>query len=416
MSFSIICLTYKRPELLEECVYSVLQQTYTDWEMIIVNDFDGHTIHFEHPQVRIFNLKTKFKTISEKRNFGTDQATKDFIVQLDDDDFFLPWYLENIKTIMRNGNWLCAQRPIMYHEDHKKICLSPVPQTNAFVYGREAVWKRIRYESFDTDEGITLNPFYARTMKLNGLIQRYAQLKPDQCGHVWRQDVNTKRGYSLARWLENKTSSEKQSEFLQKAETLMGDLYLKLKWSENYVSIIKEHMRIIDPAYAYNQIKGGKELLETVKETVEIYQKKGPDGLDRVAELAKLETPDVSWQSVKPTWANAFKFAKAVKSRGLLATALDVVGVNPSLGDRVSDEVYQQRKISCFGDSDKGIEPCRRLKFVEARGFFCGGCGCGNNDIARLDSDVPNEYTKLHYPKLECPLRRKGFSNESTNF
>jgi hypothetical protein len=54
---------------------------------------------------------------------------------------------------------------------------------------------------------------------------------------------------------------------------------------------------------------------------------------------------------------------------------------------------------------------CSRLQYVKNRGYFCGGCGCGNNDLARLDADSPDEYTKLHYPYLECPLKRSGFSN-----
>jgi glycosyltransferase involved in cell wall biosynthesis len=96
----------------------------------------------------------------------------------------------------------------------------------------------------------------------------------------------------------------------------------------------------------------------------------------------------------------------------LIATTVDAIGISNNVGDQVSDDVYQQRKISCFGDVEKNIQPCSRLKYIENKGHFCGGCGCGSNNLARLDADSPNEYTKLHYPQLECPLKKRGFSNE----
>ena len=95
--FSIICLTYKRPELLEEAVYSVINQTCQDWELLIINDCDFQTIHYDHSQIRIFNIKEKFKSIADKKNFGLDNTVGDWILHLDDDDFLLPFYLENLK-------------------------------------------------------------------------------------------------------------------------------------------------------------------------------------------------------------------------------------------------------------------------------------------------------------------------------
>jgi len=147
-----------------------------------------------------------------------------------------------------------------------------------------------------------------------------------------------------------------------------------------------------------------------VRDTVDIYKTKGPAGLQQATEEMK-ENPEISWQAVKPTWANALKLISAIKSRGIVSTTLDITGIDNSQGERVSDDIYNERKISCFGDITKNINPCFRLQYVAQRGYFCGGCGCGKNELARLDSDSPDAYTKLHYPKLECPLRRKGFSN-----
>jgi glycosyltransferase involved in cell wall biosynthesis len=106
MIFSIICLTYKRINLLEESVFSVLQQTCFDWELSIINDCASQKIHYDHPKIRIFNLDKKFNTLGEKRNFGKANAIGDLILQLDDDDFLLPEYLEYLKNTIKDYDLL----------------------------------------------------------------------------------------------------------------------------------------------------------------------------------------------------------------------------------------------------------------------------------------------------------------------
>ena len=41
---------------------------------------------------------------------------------------------------------------------------------------------------------------------------------------------------------------------------------------------------------------------------------------------------------------------------------------------------------------------------------ICGGCGCGDRKGTWLISDA-DEYSKLDYPSLQCPLKMPGFSN-----
>lgn len=428
MFFSIVTLTYKRPELLEECIYSVLQQTCQDWELLIINDSYFQTLHYNHPQVRIFNIKERFGTIADKRNFGIENAIGDFILQLDDDDFLLPSYLDHLKSVAHSVDFLMSQRPILYYDDVSRICLSPVPQTNTFIYRRDTVGKLFRYQSSDTDEGITINPFYERIEKKFTGKRKYMQLRSDKCGHVWRQDNDNRRKYSLANYLENKIPDARQKLYLNSIKDVEGDIFLNPKWSKDYVSIIKKNMKTIDPMYLYSKVRGGSKLLTMAREVVKEVKENGSLGLERKAresieEYKKTKPPEFkydtsmnetekSWQKVKPTWTNALKFIESMKSRGVISTALDAVGISNSSGERVSDEVLKQRRLSCFGDNTKNISECDRLKYIEKVGYFCGGCGCGKQHLARLDGDTPEEYTKLHYPQLECPLKKKGFSNE----
>lgn len=88
---SCICLTYGRPELLEEAIYSFLQQDYIGAkELIILNDYDQQRLEFEHPEVRVINLPQRVRTVGEKRNLAVALASHDLLFVWDDDDICLP--------------------------------------------------------------------------------------------------------------------------------------------------------------------------------------------------------------------------------------------------------------------------------------------------------------------------------------
>jgi glycosyltransferase involved in cell wall biosynthesis len=88
---SCICLTYGRPELLEEAIYSFLQQDYAGpKELIVLNDYDQQLLAFEHPEVRVINLPKRIRTVGEKRNMAVALASHDLLFGWDDDDICLP--------------------------------------------------------------------------------------------------------------------------------------------------------------------------------------------------------------------------------------------------------------------------------------------------------------------------------------
>lgn len=123
----------------------------------------------------------------------------------------------------------------------------------------------------------------------------------------------------------------------------------------------------------------------------------------------------VGWKSVAESWNKASQFINAVQSRGILSTVLDYTGIDNKGGMRVSDEIYNLRKESCFGNIEKNIKPCQFLSKDSDNMHFCKACGCGTNKLAILDPIEEKEYSKLHYPDLNCPLNKLGFSNYKEN-
>ena len=59
-------------------------------EMVIVNDNPEVEYVYDHPNIKIFNLKERFPSIASKLQWGYKQCTHNFIYRLDDDDLLAP--------------------------------------------------------------------------------------------------------------------------------------------------------------------------------------------------------------------------------------------------------------------------------------------------------------------------------------
>ncbi len=104
--FSVVIPLYNKENFIVETINSVLQQTFSDYEIIIVND--GSTDHSESKVLeikdsRIHYFSKKNEGVSSGRNFGIEKATSNYICFLDADDYWYPDFLtEFYKTIIDN--------------------------------------------------------------------------------------------------------------------------------------------------------------------------------------------------------------------------------------------------------------------------------------------------------------------------
>lgn len=98
---SIIVPVYKVENFIHTCIESVLNQTYSNWELILVNDGSPDNC----PQIcddyaakdqRIKVIHKENGGLSSARNVGLDNMTGEYVTFLDSDDFFHPEYLESL--------------------------------------------------------------------------------------------------------------------------------------------------------------------------------------------------------------------------------------------------------------------------------------------------------------------------------
>jgi glycosyltransferase involved in cell wall biosynthesis len=104
---SIIMPAYNSALYIEESIKSVLAQTYTDWELIIIDD--GSTDNTEHivrrcaaTNPKIFYYKQSNQGQAIARNKGIDLSSGHLIAFLDSDDLWLPGTLERLCDTLLN--------------------------------------------------------------------------------------------------------------------------------------------------------------------------------------------------------------------------------------------------------------------------------------------------------------------------
>ena len=97
--FSVVIPTYNHAHLIRRCLDSVLSQSFTDWEAIIINNFSkDNTIEivdsYNDPRIRLINY-TNNGVIAVSRNKGIKEAQGDWICFLDSDD---SWYYNKLEV------------------------------------------------------------------------------------------------------------------------------------------------------------------------------------------------------------------------------------------------------------------------------------------------------------------------------
>jgi len=97
---TVIITTYNRGNLLKDAINSILNQSFSDFELIVVDDCS-----FKDPEEIIKNFKDdriiyirhkKNKGDAAAKNTGIKAAKGKYIVSLDDDDLMAPWALKEL--------------------------------------------------------------------------------------------------------------------------------------------------------------------------------------------------------------------------------------------------------------------------------------------------------------------------------
>ena len=136
---SIIVPVYNVENYLERCVESILKQTYTNFELLLIND--GSTdqsgelcdqLVSKNGNIKVFHLKNA--GVSNARNVGIQNSTGEWITFVDSDDFITNDYLETLISAVDGDDSIGFSIGRLHHIKNGQITELPV------FSGKEEKW------------------------------------------------------------------------------------------------------------------------------------------------------------------------------------------------------------------------------------------------------------------------------------
>ena len=182
--FSVIIPVFNKEKFVEKTLKSVLEQTFSDFEIIIVNDgstdkSEAKILGFNDSRIRYFSKDNE--GVSAARNFGIEKAAADFICFLDADDYWYPTFLATLHTYIQK---------------------LPEQKVFALAYEIETAEKTFpaQYSIKKTNDFEMVNYFEAST-KESVLWTSSAAFRKDVFMTVGDFDTNIKSGQDIDLWI-----------------------------------------------------------------------------------------------------------------------------------------------------------------------------------------------------------------------
>ena len=114
---SVIVPVYNVEAYLERCVESILQQTYTHFELILINDGSTDSsgqicdhLASQYENIKVYHIENA--GVSNARNMGIQLATGSWVTFIDSDDFVTQDYLATLASAVEGVNVGFAIAPL----------------------------------------------------------------------------------------------------------------------------------------------------------------------------------------------------------------------------------------------------------------------------------------------------------------
>lgn len=237
-SISAICLTFARPQLLEEAIHSFLIQDYDGpKELIVLNTFLRQRLIGDFPNVRIINAEKRPSSLGACRNLAISQAKHDYIVIWDDDDVFLPWHLRNYAEAFADPNIFWA------HQDTHYLALKHVIRNvtgsgNAALAFKRSTWVELGGYSNAVNSGEDTQFIGRLTQKFPG---KPIVLTPERVSYVYCWATGS---YHISGWGEDaagkvtgyRKAEAEANKLLMQGRLKRGPIRLHPTWRRNYLA------------------------------------------------------------------------------------------------------------------------------------------------------------------------------------
>lgn len=152
---SVIIPVYNSEKYISKCIESVLNQTFQDFEIIVINDGskdNSQSILENYKQKyseKIVLVKQQNMGVSKTRNKAIEMARGEYIMFIDNDDYIDKDYIENFVKEIENGNYDVVlggyKRPNEEGKIIKELKLSQEEWSKFMIF---APWARIYKKNY----------------------------------------------------------------------------------------------------------------------------------------------------------------------------------------------------------------------------------------------------------------------------
>lgn len=206
---SVIVPIYNVEEYLDKCIQSLINQTYSNLEIILVND--GSTDNSlrickkyeSYPNILICNKKNG--GLSDARNFGLDKATGNYICFVDSDDYIEKDMIEYLYNNLNNykADISCCNIYMLYdnkispkHPIYDNIiCLSPSEAIKDTLHNSNidyASWNKLYKKSLFDEIRFPKGKIYEDMFIMHELLHKSKLIVyGSECKYYYRQRENS---------------------------------------------------------------------------------------------------------------------------------------------------------------------------------------------------------------------------------
>jgi O-antigen biosynthesis protein len=244
---SVVIPTRNRCNMLVRAIDSVLSQSYTDWEIIIVDDASSDdtkqiTGKFNNPKIRYIYISEK-KGGAAARNIGINNSNGEFVAFLDDDDEWFPEKLAKQYEVFCKspGIALCYTGKIIIRENKTFSGLS-----KKYSYKRPLSDDHYRAIMSDNFIGITSSVMIKKNvlLELNGFDEN---LPCYQDYELFIRILKNHKAEGIDEPLVHYHLSEQAHVSLTRSNVVKAEKYLAEKYRDNpYYPLLKKGLRLIN--------------------------------------------------------------------------------------------------------------------------------------------------------------------------
>ena len=319
---TIVVPVYKVEKYLKRCVISILNQTYTDFELLLVDDGSPDNCgkmcdEYANKDSRIFVIHQKNGGLSAARNTGLnwfyEQKRSDYITFVDSDDWLHPEYLRllmngitenNVKISVCNYKRVNTETP---HESYGSIeyeLTSPEDFLVNHSWQYNYAWGKLYHKSVFADVRYPVGKNFEDTFTTYKVLHKCDKISYTDLQLYYY--LRNEQGISRSPW---RPSELVIFDAMQEQLKFYKEKGLQKAYDKEFELFVHHHAyQIVRIKENKNDFKNNKSTLKKIKKTLRNYLKENKDKFN-------VHNMTYSYEAAYPVTMKLYTLASIIKNK-----------------------------------------------------------------------------------------------------